>query len=377
MNDLIGFLTSKEIIVVYIVFGIACLLCFFVYLLDKTYYKRRRKQNTRELNKLVEQVNDKMFEDKKDMVVKEEPLTSTIALEPEVLYVEDTIPNVVTTEEIEVVPNHVEVANVEVVEPITEVQKIEDVSPATDEEERIEDLILETMPEEDAVKKEETVVVNELEDNKNLIYVPIEPDKTEAQAELQKLTEELQKAEELTSNISLTSFEEKQEQEAIISLDELLKKSKEMYQSNEISQYEDEGNEPISIADLEKRYKGQSGTAVEVMNDVVESLEEPNILYIDNSEPKEIVQEKLILDDFNNIKVAEERPIETVKISSWSEEKKFKSSPVISPIFGIESSEVQTGIELENTANYEKLDEEIKKTNEFIMTLKELQKKLD
>ena len=34
-------------------------------------------------------------------------------------------------------------------------------------------------------------------------------------------------------------------------------------------------------------------------------------------------------------------------------------------------------IELENTANFEKLDEEIRKTNEFLMTLKELQKKLD
>ena len=34
-------------------------------------------------------------------------------------------------------------------------------------------------------------------------------------------------------------------------------------------------------------------------------------------------------------------------------------------------------MELENTANYEKLDEEIKKTNEFLKVLKELQKKLD
>ena len=33
--------------------------------------------------------------------------------------------------------------------------------------------------------------------------------------------------------------------------------------------------------------------------------------------------------------------------------------------------------ELENTANYDKLDQEIKKTNEFLMTLKELQQKLN
>ena len=76
------------------------------------------------------------------------------------------------------------------------------------------------------------------------------------------------------------------------------------------------------------------------------------------------------MDDFNNVKVEEEiiKP------------KKFKSSPVISPVYGIEkdtSSKSATELELENTANYDKLDEEIKKTNEFLMTLRELQKKLD
>ena len=53
----------------------------------------------------------------------------------------------------------------------------------------------------------------------------------------------------------------------------------------------------------------------------------------------------------------------------------FRSSPVISPIYGIEPP--RTELELENTANYDKLDEEIKKTNEFLMTLRELQKNLD
>ena len=68
----------------------------------------------------------------------------------------------------------------------------------------------------------------------------------------------------------------------------------------------------------------------------------------------------------------EEKPV-------YQEHKKFQSSPVISPVFGIERPAVQSNsdIELENTANYEKLDEEIRKTNEFLMTLKELQKKLD
>ena len=58
---------------------------------------------------------------------------------------------------------------------------------------------------------------------------------------------------------------------------------------------------------------------------------------------------------------------------------KFKNSPIISPIFGIEgiNNKEANDLELENTANYEKLDQEIKKTNEFLMTLKELQSKLE
>ena len=57
MNDLINLLTSKEIIIVYIVAGVACFLYFIIYLIDKSYYKRKQKQNTRELNKLVEDIN--------------------------------------------------------------------------------------------------------------------------------------------------------------------------------------------------------------------------------------------------------------------------------------------------------------------------------
>ena len=52
-----------------------------------------------------------------------------------------------------------------------------------------------------------------------------------------------------------------------------------------------------------------------------------------------------------------------------------KSSPFISPVYGI--SETKETIELEQTANLDKLNEEIKKTNEFLKTLKELQKNLD
>ena len=53
--DIVEFLTSKEIIVVYIIAAVACLLCFIIYLVEKHNDRGRKRHNTKELNKLVEQ----------------------------------------------------------------------------------------------------------------------------------------------------------------------------------------------------------------------------------------------------------------------------------------------------------------------------------
>ena len=55
-----------------------------------------------------------------------------------------------------------------------------------------------------------------------------------------RLTEELRKQEMQPENITLTNYEEEQEENAIISLEELVKKSKEMYAANEVTQYADD-----------------------------------------------------------------------------------------------------------------------------------------
>ena len=85
------------------------------------------------------------------------------------------------------------------------------------------------------------------------------------------------------------------------------------------------------------------------------------------------------MDDFNTVKtevILPEEPAKPMK-NAYQTNKKIERSPVISPIYGIERKETKSELELENTASYEKLDEEIKKTNEFLMTLRELQKNLD
>ena len=166
-------------------------------------------------------------------------------------------------------------------------------------------------------------------------------------------TQEMQEQE----NIELTKFEEEQEENAIISMDELMQKSKVLYEQNEVTQYEDEGNEPISLKDLELRMN-----QIKIEAEKIEQEEEKTEVVTVQEEPV-----KVKLDDFNTVSLKD----------AYKEDRIFKSSPVISPIFGIEKDSGTTNIELENTANYEKFDDEIKKTNEFLAVLRDLQKKLD
>jgi len=139
----------------------------------------------------------------------------------------------------------------------------------------------------------------------------------------------------------VNKFESDQEEHAIISVEELTKASMEIT-DEEIEAYEDDGNEPISIKELEEMYK----PAVEPV-----------------TEQKE---EKITLPDFD-IKV---KPAIDVY-----EDKNFKNTPVISPVFGLSPSE--SNVSLEHTANLDKLNDEIKKTNEFLSMIKELRKNLD
>lgn len=206
-------------------------------------------------------------------------------------------------------------------------------------------------------------VKEEVSKKDELVYTEIKPNEIEAKEELRKVTEELIKQEE-RKNIDLTKFEEEQEENAIISMDELLQKSGVLYEKNEITQYLDEGNEPISLADLEK-HMAQVRIEKEKM-DLLEDQEmkkqKENVVPI----PQVIEITKPQGSSINN------------STKELYKDKVFKSSPIISPIFGIEKKEDSVStMELENTANYEKLDEEIRKSNEFLTTLKELQKNLD
>lgn len=381
--ELVEFLTSKEIIVVYIVAAVLCLICVAVYLVEKYNVKLRQKHNTRELNKLVEELKDEVYEEN-NKVVYNEPVLSEINSETEVLEEASSVVELLeATGELKVSLDEEDCEKVkeETIQDVKSdnvkdevIQKLEEEKVTDEVVQKLKEEILEPIIIEEVALEEELTEVEELKEKKEepeLEYTSIEPDPATAREELEKITEELRKQElkknnevvsEEVENIKLTNYEESQEENAIISLEELMKKSKEMYALNEITQYADEGNVPISLTEFEKQV-GEANkdvynepfiiSNVVSEKEVIEELEE---------EKKESVK----LDDFN-----------TVKVEVKEEVKKFKSSPIISPIYGIRDEVKENDLELENTANYEKLDEEIRKTNEFLMTLKELQKHLD
>lgn len=381
MNDLVDFLTSKEIMVVYIIVITIAMICLTIYLIKKNNYKRKRKQNTKELKRLVEEIDNHV--DEKQIEI--EKIDNT---EPEIdtiLYVSDKIEEkpIETISSIDQTNTQVKIEDkkpIENIEPIKTIQEnihndIKELENESKYEPQIEiQPIIENI-DDDKMNNVENLVLDNMpnvveNDEEELQYTTLEPNKEQAQQELKRLTEELQKAQNEENQVTLSTLEEEQEKNAIISLDELMAKSKEINYDNTVEKYEeDDENKPISIEELERLHnemkKVEESKAKEEKIEIITTIPENN-----DTKERIIHQEKLVLDEFNNIKIDEKEP--------YKVEKKFKSSPVISPVYGIERKEIpeSNNMELENTANFEKLDEELKKTNEFLMTLKELQKNL-
>lgn len=434
MSNIINLLTSQEMIVVYIVTGIACFIYFVIFMIDRSYYKRKRRQNTKELNQLVEDINIELAKEN-DMtntdsllnientynepvlesisnndfvyvepinrvVEKKEEVKAVPVVENKAINVDTMIEEIIATpaptvmEEVILNDNKKEDLTAESLDESEIVEVIEETTPVEPVTiEPIEVPVIETEqakvePEEHKEEIENTISVEEnptvititaeeevlevqpeviepVKETEELTYTSIEPTKQEAQAELRRLTEELEAASSCQEeNITLTSFEEEQERDAIISLEELIKRSKEMYESNEISQYDDE-NIPISLSDLERQIQETlQGT------EFLDTPTEPVLIETPTIEPIKEEQEQLVLEDLNTVEI-NEKPI-----SNAYKTEVFKISPVISPIYGIEKTRNSNDMELENTANYEKLDAEIKKTNEFLAMIKDLQKNL-
>ena len=363
MIDIAGFLTSELAIYIYISIIIVCGIGVLYHLINKNSYKRKQKQNTKELNDIL-------------MDSIEEKINSPIVVVPEKKKIEIEEPVIIIDNDTN--------KNVDIVSSLTE-EKTKENLPT-------KDIAVEPANSTPTIIEKQNETIKE-EKQEELVYAPIELNKEEAMEELERITKELTirqeleeklKEEEIANhvpevnneekNIILTNFEKEQEENAIISIDELMSKANAIYTQNEDIQYEDEGNEPISIADLQAKWEAEQQMIKQI------EKEEKEIQIIPVIEEKEIKPE-----NSNNIKQVQFPSILPQKKEAFTTN--FESSPIISPIYGIDREKTTKEVEqkpmspqelqLENTANYEKFDEEIRKTNEFIAALKELQKKLD
>lgn len=189
---------------------------------------------------------------------------------------------------------------------------------------------------EDEKEKEDIPFFEEIPDNNQMDEITLEDDGevliSDFKEESNDILEELNKVENtmVTTNQDLentiNSFEMEQERTAIISLDELMQKSDELYNENEFVQYDD-GNEPITIDEVINMYNKEKEQ---------EEKSVPNVM-------ADIVEEK---------------------IEPYSRK---ESVPFISSVYGIEKN---NNLEFENTATYEKLSRV--QNREFMNKLREI-----
>ena len=387
MQEIIDFLAKKEVLILFIILLAAILLYIILWVISfikKKDEKKKLKTNTQELTKLAEKVKilekeqqeaalppvfrieqekvreaitPLVMEEKKEppKVVVKETFTSPIAIEPVVTEViEPKKEENVITKEIKL--NDDSMSEVEILDAnpseITYKNEVYTKEEAKEELKRLERQLIEQD------KKEEKPIFEPIE---------VKPFKEVTNDEVIPVLDEILDTKEdevKQENISLTNFEEDQEQNAIISLDELLKRGKTITQ-DEIIKHEDDGNEPITLQELEAKWK-----------------KDQEVVALKNDGDIEVLETKKEEAPFSYEDIKVEAP--KVKIPTMDElfsksKTPYKPTPVISPIFGIEEDKISSdnSLKLENTANYDKLDAEIRKTNEFLSKLKELQKKLD
>lgn len=409
MINLANFIESNIFIVICVGVILISGLIVIVHVSAKNKEKRRRKQNTKELNdtltmEILDEQNspvvilperrEKLVEE--SVTKKEEPVIVIDKNENDMVDIVEEI-----STELEKKKENVELQAKEESANIIdeEIQEVEMPQIETNKEEVKENKI-------EIEEKEEIKPVYEMNKEEDLVYAPIELNKEEAREVLDRLAvelaekeekKELENIEEDEKNIELTNFEKEQEENAIISLDELMERGKELYNQNEVVRYDDEGDEPITIEQLQERWQKEKEAInqieIEEKLEEIESVKEEQT-FVESIENEEIVNNTTVIvpEKTEELYQKEVKKVEFPSIlpnRKEAYESKFENSPIISPIYGIERKKfeeqerlhpelVQAGnLEFENTANYEKFDEEIKKTNEFIAALKELQKKLD
>lgn len=202
---------------------------------------------------------------------------------------------------------------------------------------------LEPIPEVNPIASGITENNNTLEtkrEEKEDIYIETDLEKTQAQIRVEEITNALKNAqvEEQIQEDKYSKFEEEQEKNAIISYEQLKDSFDKLYSENEKIQYLEDDEIPINIEEL-YQLKKEKQVPIETEQTV----------------------EKVKMEDLSNFSIPKREPQSTST---------FKSSPVISPVYGIQKEEPPV-VEKKN------IDIDIQNTNQFLQTLKELKNNLD
>lgn len=262
-----------------------------------------------------------------------------------------------------------------------------EVEPVKEKEEEKEKYTLELEPVKRTVLEEEyeEPTINVVKEEPKEVEVEIE-EKPEKKAEFEIHEEELREIQEVRDQIKEKAKNDAKEEidnqvdlsltfdnsDLLQRLNSALRKNEEEKEAHEYQEVEEEPSDEddaiISYEELQTaqhlRYTDeQMANYVDEKNAVI-SMNELHNLYAES--------EKIDVDD--NIQY--ERKIKSVAdLPEFNNTSNFQTSPDISPVFGIKKSEEE--LALEQTANLEKLNEEIKKTNEFLAALKDLKKNLE
>ena len=372
--SIIGNNISKELFLVYGLIIAVILLIAVILIVDKV--KSRKKDNLFDSRKLSKRLNNLRMEAEKAEQEEKQETIKKVDKQAEMEVVAKPKADAPVKETSTVMPTpSASVAPIESSKPSIQER------PSTKEAQalnnrRVEPMIEKKQPvyEEieilDGDEKNQIIQTNDIDqsiwemDNQEEIYQETELEKTQAQIDVEAITRELEKAVNDEQAIDkYAKFEEEQEQNAIISYVELKEKFDKLYNENEKTQYINDDTLPINMEEL---YRSQmEDQPAQTSASTVHPT--PSELHVHPTVDKApSVSQQTPTPTPNQI---QQNPVS----NNIPRTTRFKSSPMISPVYGIQ----QEPVVAKNTTNVAEMEAEIQRTNEFLQSLKDLQKNLE
>lgn len=223
---------SVEIMVIYGLIALTVFLIGFIVVLDKKEKKKRVMTRTQELRLMDLRKTEENYakEFKKQPLARDTELRSVVETKKEEVELPKVTPEILVDKSINVQEQKSEIINTESI-----------------------------------VKTDELLIDEDM-------YIEDDLEKTSAQIQLEMLAKELEKA-QVQEEEKIRRFEAEQEENAIISYNELLKVCEELYDKNEKIQYMDEGNEPINLEELRNRFRKETAVENNILNQEIELLD--------------------------------------------------------------------------------------------------------